>query len=182
MTQKSDISKAQEQVTSYNKKLTYADYLSFDFEHMVELIKGQLYKMTPAPSSFHQSVSVKLTSRFDSFIADKSCALFHAPFDVILPIANEKKQTSTTVVQPDLCVICDLEKIEEAGCFGPPDLIIEILSPSTQKKDLTHKYNIYEETGVGEYWVIYPQSRMLHVFQLVDGEYLRPPDRLYREC
>lgn len=174
MAQDSDIQKAKEPSISYDKKLTYADYLNFDFEYMVELIKGQLYKMTPAPSSRHQEISVSLTRLFGSYFLGKSCVLYHAPFDVILPIANEKRKTSTTVVQPDLCVICDLDKIDEAGCLGPPDLIIEILSPSTQKKDLTQKYAIYEETGVKEYWVIYPSAKMLHLYILEDGKYGKP--------
>ena len=174
MAQDSDIQKAKEPSISYDKKLTYADYLNFDFEYMVELIKGQLYKMTPAPSSGHQEISTNLVVIFGNHFSENSCKLYHAPFDVILPVANEKRKASTTVVQPDLCVICDLEKIDKAGCFGPPDLIIEILSPSTQKKDLTQKYAIYEETGVKEFWVIYPSAKMLHLYILEDGKYGKP--------
>jgi len=168
-----DTQKAKEPSVSYDKKLTYEDYLNFDFEYMVELIKGQLFKMAAAPSSGHQEISVNITRLFSNYLVGKSCKLYHAPFDVILPVANERRCTSTTIVQPDLCVICDLEKIDEAGCCGPPDLIVEILSPSTQKKDLTHKYAIYEETGVKEFWVTYPFDQMLHLYKLEEGKYLR---------
>ena len=174
MSANTDIPHTNEPSASYNKKLTYADYLKFDFDYMVELIKGQLHKMTPAPNSYHQQISAQLTYEFVNYFRTNPCSFFHAPFDVILPIANEQKQTATTVVQPDLCVICDQNKIEETGCFGPPDLIIEILSTSTQKKDLNDKYSIYEQTGVNEYWTIYPQEKMLHIHQLKEGHYLRP--------
>ena len=174
MSPDSDIKKAQEPSISYNKKLTYTDYLKFDYDYMVELIRGQLFKMTPAPSSRHQEISAELTYLFKHFLREKSCKIFHAPFDVVLPIANEQKKTASTVVQPDLCIICDLDKLDEKGCFGPPDLIVEILSPSTQKKDLTHKLNIYEQTGVKEYWVIYPLERMLHVYLLEASLYKKP--------
>jgi len=174
MTEKPETSTVQEPIISYDKKWTYADYLNFDFEYMVELIKGQIFKMSPAPTSWHQMISTALIVTIGGYLKSKSCQLFHSPFDVILPIANEKKNTSTTVVQPDLCIICDLEKIEKVGCFGPPDLIIEILSPSTKKKDLTHKYEIFEETGVPEYWVIYPNDKMLQIHLLEEGSYNRP--------
>jgi len=155
----------------YDKKWTYADYLQFDLDYMVELIQGRVYKMTPAPSSWHQEISMELSLILGNFFSDNPCKVFHAPFDVILPINNENKQTSTTVVQPDLCVICDLVKIEKTGCFGPPDLLVEILSPSTSKKDLNQKYEIYEITGVKEYWIVYPMERIVTVYVLQEGKY-----------
>lgn len=165
---------AEEPLVGYSGKLTYADYLQFDFDYMVEIIKGQLFKMTPAPTSWHQRISVRLTAILSNHLSEKSCELFHAPYDVVLPVANESKKSSTTVVQPDLCVICDPNKIDDAGCFGAPDLIIEILSPSTKKKDLTHKYEIFELTGVREYWIIFPLDKMLQVHILENGSYKRP--------
>ena len=174
MTDSTDTNEIQEPIINYDKPLNYSDYVKFDFDYMVELIRGRIFKMTPAPSSRHQDISVELTAVIYNYLKGKSCRLFHAPFDVILPIADQNRDTSTTVVQPDLCIICDLSKIDKAGCTGPPDLIIEILSPSTSKKDLTHKYEIYEQTGVKEYWVIYPRERILQVYLLENDNYQRP--------
>lgn len=164
----------QEPSASYDKQYTYADYLKFDFDHMVELIKGQLFKMSPAPHPDHQKVSLGFTLSLGTYLEKKSCQLFHAPFDVILPIENRKLESANTVVQPDLCVICDVDKITDAGCVGAPDLVIEILSPSTAKKDMTDKYEIYEQSGVKEYWTISVRNKLVQVFLLDKGRYGRP--------
>ncbi len=157
----------------YTKMYTYADYVKFEFDEMVELIKGKIFKMSPAPKSYHQEISSNLMFEFIGYFKDKQCKVFHAPFDVVLPIRNNKKDKATTVVQPDICVICDLDKIDEAGCVGAPDLIVEILSDSTYKKDLNDKYQVYEESGVREYWIIMPKEQLLEVFHLVNGKYQR---------
>jgi len=175
VTSKQNASNNQEPSATYDKLYTYEDYLRFDFEHMVELIKGRLYKMSSAPHPRHQEVSVKLTRFIDLYLDGKACQLFHAPFDVILPIENKKKvHAASTVVQPDLCVICDRSKITDQGCIGAPDLVIEILSPSTAKKDMTDKYEIYEEAGVKEYWIVSSKDNYVQVFVLQDGQYGRP--------
>ncbi|MDA8693464.1 Uma2 family endonuclease, partial [Saprospiraceae bacterium] len=152
---------------------TYADYLQFEYDHMVELIRGKIFKMTPAPASFHQDISRELLVLFSNYLKDKSCKIYNAPFDVVLPVENQKKNSATTVVQPDLSIICDLSKIDAAGCIGAPDLIIEILSPSTSKKDLNDKYSIYEESGVLEYWIVMPNEKLVEVFYLEAGKYNR---------
>jgi len=162
-----------EPTVSYDKLYTYADYLKFDFDYMVELIKGRLYKMSPAPHPNHQKISLGLTLSLGTYLEDKPCQLFHAPLDVILPIKNKKLDSVTTVVQPDLCIICDLEKITDAGCVGAPDLVIEILSPSTAKKDMKDKYEIYEEAGVKEYWIVSLDYKYVQVFLLEDSRYGR---------
>jgi Uma2 family endonuclease len=99
--------------------------------------------------------------------------LFIAPLDVILPIYNQKRDSPNTVVQPDLCIICDPGKIKEAGCFGAPDLIIEIISPHTSKKDLTKKYEVYEEAGVREYWIVFPKEEIIETYVLNDSKFKR---------
>jgi len=162
-----------EPTSAYGGSYTYADYLKFEYDHMVELIRGKLFKMTPAPSSGHQEISGKLFVKFAIFLEKNECKLFAAPFDVVLPAHSQKKNTATTVVQPDLCIICDLDKIDEAGCTGAPDLIIEILSPSTSNKDLNEKYSIYEESGVKEYWIVMPNEKLLEVFYLENSKYQR---------
>ncbi|MBV6645181.1 MAG: Uma2 family endonuclease [Cyclobacteriaceae bacterium] len=151
---------------------SYADYLRWVFEERVELIKGKLFPMSPAPRRVHQKISITIATEFSLFLKGRPCEVYYAPFDVRLP--NSKSATDDqilTVVQPDICVICDPAKLDEAGCLGAPDLIVEILSPSTAEKDLKDKYLLYEEHGVKEYWVVYPDEAIIEVFTLQDGSY-----------
>jgi len=152
---------------------TYSDYMNFQIDEMVEIIRGKLFRMSPAPGSTHQKVSVNLTGMLWSHFRNKSCKLFPGPFDVILPETNKSIEYSTTVVQPDLCVICDRSKIKERGCFGAPDWVIEILSPHTSKKDIQLKYEVYEDAGVKEYWVVMPKQQIVEVYILNEGKYIR---------
>ena len=96
---------------------------------------------------------------------DKSCRIYAAPFDVRLPDGDEPDDDIVTVVQPDLVVVCDRNKLDERGCKGAPDLIIEILSPSTVSKDLHDKFKLYERVGVKEYWIVHPQDQTVMVFR-----------------
>ena len=105
------------------------------------------------------------------FLKGKKCQIYEAPFDVILPIANKKRNTATTIVQPDICVICDLSKLDDYGCVGAPDLIIEILSKSTTKKDELIKYKLYEENGVKEYWIVDMENKTVKTYLLTDDRY-----------
>jgi Uma2 family endonuclease len=145
---------------------TYADYLTWRLEEIVELIKGKLYIMSPAPASYHQKISGKIFGEMYTYFKNHPCNLFSAPFDVRL--IKEKKENNNiyTVVQPDICVICDDEKIDEKGCIGSPDLIVEIVSPSSIKKDYAEKYDLYQENGVKEYWIINPDAFTLHQYFL----------------
>jgi Uma2 family endonuclease len=149
---------------------SYADYLTWRFEQSVELIKGKIFKMSPAPSSRHQRISREFLRCF-LFRFDKNspCQLFSAPFDVRL--LDKKKSSKAnaevyTVVQPDICVICDKAKLDERGCIGAPDLIIEILSPGNSKKEMKTKYALYEECGVQEYWIVFPSEHVLQQYVL----------------
>jgi Uma2 family endonuclease len=152
---------------------TYEDYLKFDLDYMVEVIRGKLFKMSPAPGSTHQEILGKLHVDIAVFLAGKDCKVFLAPYDVILPVKKIGYSKSQTVVQPDICVICDKSKIREKGCFGPPDWIIEIISPHTTKKDLQLKYEVYEEAGVKEYWVVMPKSQVVEIYVLENNRYRR---------
>ena len=153
-----------------SKSYTYADYLTWQFDEMVEIIKGKIFKMSPAPSTKHQDISVNLTRELSVFLKKKPCKLFAAPFDVRF-LKNIEDKTITTVTQPDLCVICDPAKIDERGCVGAPDFIIEILSPATKSKDIHEKFDLYQEFGVSEYWIVDPLSQIVDVFLLKDGNY-----------
>jgi len=152
---------------------SYADYLSWTWSEMTELIDGKIFKMSPAPTSMHQKVSMELSRQISSFLLGKKCQVFAAPFDVRLPTNVKSKQHKeiTTVVQPDLCVICDANKIDENGCLGAPDWIIEILSKYSSDRDLGQKFDVYEKAGVGEYWVVHPSEQTLLVYVLQDGQY-----------
>jgi len=162
----------------FSKRYSYADYFKWKFQERVELIKGLIYKMSPAPGSKHQSVARFLTGMFFNYFRKKECTFFPAPFDVRL--LDSKKQTRDeqifTVVQPDLCVICDLEKIDNRGCIGAPDLIIEILSPGNSKKEMGIKFDLYEENGVKEYWLVEPGEKVIYMYVLQKGKFtgLRP--------
>ncbi len=124
--------------------------------------------MSPAPLRNHQEVSLNLLRPFSNYLYKKPCNVFHAPFDVRLPVADNQRSDEEiyTVVQPDIVVVCDRSKLDRRGCIGAPDLIIEILSPSTAAKDLKEKYAIYEEAGVQEYWIVHPQEGIIDVFLL----------------
>jgi len=153
-----------------NKTYTYADYLNWQFQERVELIKGFINKMNPAPSRKHQQVSSNIHGIFHNILKGKSCNLFHAPFDVRLPIPNKTKDT--TVVQPDICIICDESKLDDKGCKGAPDLIVEIISAGNAKHDADTKFKLYEEAGVKEYWMVYPEEKNIFLYYLSHQQYI----------
>ena len=161
-----------------SRRYTYADYLKWKFSETVELIKGKIFKMSPAPDLFHQRVSGNLYGNIFAYLKGKSCDVFHAPFDVRLPLPPDKikNEEIDTVVQPDIFVICDQNKLDMKGCIGAPDWIIEILSPSTAQKDLGEKFDIYEHAGVKEYWIAHPHEHTLLVYRLGgNGKFVGEP-------
>ena len=160
-----------------NGVYTYADYLTWQFEQTVELIKGKLQKMA-APNRKHQKVSWQLSGRFYNAFKGLRCDAYAAPFDVRL--LDKKKSLKAnkdvlTVVQPDLCVICDKEKLDDKGCIGAPDLVVEILSASNSKKEMRTKKEIYEENEVKEYWIIDPTHETLLQYSLQENGTYTPP-------
>jgi Uma2 family endonuclease len=154
------------------KTYTYADYLKWTFDERLELIKGKIFKMSPAPSSAHQLVSGAVYVALYNYLEGKPCEVFPAPFDVRLTKRLTDDKDVITVVQPDICVICDMLKIEKRGCLGAPDIVIEILSPGNNKTELKNKYEVYEESGVLEYWIIHPFEKSLYKYVLVNGRFL----------
>jgi Uma2 family endonuclease len=128
---------------------TYADYLTWQFEERVELLKGYVRQMA-APNRKHQQISGSVYSAFRSYLRKNQCGLYYAPFDVrLFRYPNEKTENQIyTVVQPDLCIICDLEKLDDRGCIGAPDLIVEIVSPSNAKRDMEEKFELYQQIGL----------------------------------
>ena len=152
------------------KQYSYSDYMLWQFQDRVELIKGFISKKSPAPNRSHQTVSQNVNFRILSFFEKHPCKVYAAPFDVRLPIKSKEKDS--TVVQPDLCIVCDESKLDEQGCNGAPDLIVEIISPNNKKHDLDTKFKLYEEAGVLEYWIIEPLEKMVLVYTLRDGIYI----------
>jgi Uma2 family endonuclease len=147
---------------------TYADYLSWDGKERYEIIDGEVYMMAP-PSRLHQEISRELTGAFWEFLKGKPCKVYTAPFAVRLYPAAD--QNDDTVVEPDIVVICDSSKLDDRGCNGPPDLIVEILSPSTGRYDRIAKFQKYREAGVREYWIVDPEEKILNAYILKNGVY-----------
>jgi Uma2 family endonuclease len=148
---------------------TYADYLEWDEGERYELIDGEAYMMAP-PSRPHQGISMELSGAFWEFLKGKPCKVYTAPFSVRLHPAEDL--SDDTVVIPDLIVVCDSSKLDHRGCNGAPDLVVEILSPSTSRHDRNVKFQKYREAGVREYWIVDPEDKSLVVYALKNGEYV----------
>ena len=129
--------------------------------------------MSPAPSSYHQEIAAEITRVFANYLKRKICKVYPAPFDVRLTKTSLINEDVTTVVQPDICVVCDRSKIDKRGCIGAPDIVVEILSPGNNNTELQNKYEIYEENGVQEYWIVSPQYKTFLKYTLnPDGVYV----------
>jgi Uma2 family endonuclease len=153
---------------------TYKDYLEWPEEDRWELIEGVAHAMTPSPSRSHQKISVALVKKISQYLEGKKCEVYHAPFDVRLPEGDEEEGAIKTVVQPDIVVICDPTKLDEKGCKGSPDWIMEILSPSSASVDHITKLALYEKNRVPEYWILHPTDKIVMVYRLLpDGKFGR---------
>lgn len=146
---------------------TYGDYRRWPEDERWELIDGVAYNMCAAPTTGHQRVVVELGYQLEGFLRGKPCRLFLAPCDVFFPRLREQDEDDVdTVVQPDLLVVCDPSRIRSNGIWGAPDLTVEILSPTTSRKDLREKYDLYQRSGVKEYWVVDPTGRWVQQYVL----------------
>ncbi|MEY4718011.1 MAG: hypothetical protein RL563_629 [Pseudomonadota bacterium] len=154
---------------------SYADYVTWQLDETVELIKGKITLMAPAPNVKHQKISWELNGILFGYFKNKKCVAFAAPFDVRLYDRRKSilaSQDIFTVVQPDICVICDLDKLDEQGCNGAPDWIIEIVSKGSSKRDAQIKHALYAESGVKEYWLVFPYEALIQQFVLNEqGQY-----------
>ncbi|MCX7841862.1 MAG: Uma2 family endonuclease [Clostridia bacterium] len=157
-----------------DKKYTYSDYIKWPDDQQWEIIEGTAYNMSPAPSRTHQKVTIAILNEFYNYLKGKPCEVYSAPFDVRLPTGNEEDDDIETVVQPDIAVICDKSKLDERGCKGSPDLIVEVVSPSTASVDYIKKLNLYEKHKVREYWIVHPVDKIVMVYSLLDNKYGRP--------
>jgi Uma2 family endonuclease len=158
------------------KCYTYADYLTWHFDERVEIIFGKLSLLPSSPGTVHQSASGNFHGFIGQYLRGKPCKIFSAPFDVRLPLPPYKQTDDKidTVVQPDISVICDLSKLDERGCNGAPDWVIEILSKATSQKDLTDKFDLYQHAGVREYWVVHPTEATVIPYRLNEKSEYQP--------
>lgn len=158
-----------------NTNFNYKIYQTWSEDERWELIDGEAYDMSPAPNTNHQIFSREIFGLLYLFLKGKSCKLFSAPFDIRLSeMENPEEQDIETVVQPDIVVVCDNKKIDKKGCLGAPDIVVEILSPSTAYKDETRKLSLYEKHGVREYWIVNPDAKFIMIYHLANNRYLKP--------
>ena len=163
-------SKVEEAQPAYDVRYTYSDYLQWDDDVRRELIDGIPYLMA-GPNRKHQELSGNLYIQFRAFLENKPCKVYFAPFDVRL----NADTLDDTVVQPDLIIVCDHSKLDDACCKGVPDMVVEILSPSTSRYDKITKWSTYLKAGIREYWIIDPVTQSLAVHILKDGNYITYP-------
>lgn len=174
--QHEDLSETKVEEPESTLGFTYADYLTWNYKERIELIKGKIFKMCPAPTPIHQRISIKISSKFSSFLEGRTCECLYAPIDVKLkgkPFRNKKLRDDeiSTVVQPDIIVVCDPEKLKDNRCVdGAPELVVEILSPGNTTTEIKYKFDLYEENGVQEYWVVYPEYKQIYVYLINEKE------------
>lgn len=160
-----------------NKTYTYSDYKNYPENERIEIIDGHVYNMVPAPSRIHQEIISELITIINSYIkANKSeCKVYPAPFDVMLTNSNDIDNCEN-IVQPDISIICDKNKLTDKGCVGSPDLIIEVVSPYNPNSDYVRKLNIYDQFKVKEYWIINPMNKTILVYKLDDNMQYTAPE------
>lgn len=157
-----------------NKRYSYADYMKWTDDVRRELFEGVIKLMTPSPSLKHQRTSRNLVAEINKHLIGQRCEYLFSPSDVRFPKENKRSSDKDiyTVVQPDIYIVCDLSKLDERGCLGPPDLIIEIVSAQNSKRDVKEKFDLYEKYGVKEYWIVNPNDENINVFfRDVHGKY-----------
>jgi Uma2 family endonuclease len=165
----------------------YADYLSWMDNKRRELINGVVFDLLSAPTRWHADISEFINGKLWTYITKRKgkCKIYHAPFDVRFPRNGKTADNDIyTVVQPDICVICDPKKLDDKGCIGALDLIVEVQSPSTAQRDLKEKFELYEGAGVREYWVVFPRDKGLiyKPFQIVNRINLRVASQGQSSC
>lgn len=163
------------------EQYTFADCLAWDENERIEIIDGEAFLMA-APSSNHQEISMEISRQLANFLEGKPCRVYPSPFDVrLFEKDGDDPEDVDTVVEPDISVVCDRSKIDIRGCKGAPDLIVEILSPSSLRKDRLVKLRLYQRARVREYWIVDPENRTVQVFLLDNTGILHPHEDYGRE-
>ena len=158
------------------ERYTFADVLTWDKDERIEIINGEAIMMAP-PSRIHQKISVELSRQLANYLEGKKCEVYHAPFAVrLFEQDGDTPDEVDTMVEPDIAVVCDKNKLDKHGCKGAPDMVVEILSPSTRRHDRLVKLNLYQRAGVREYWIVNPEDKTVQVLLLEDGKLLPHED------
>lgn len=158
-------------IPAENPRYTFADVLTWEETERAEIIDGEAVMMAP-PTSVHQEISGEIFGHLYNYLRGKKCKVYAAPFAVrLFEKDGDSPEDVATVVEPDISVVCDLGKIDKHGCKGAPDMVVEILSPSTQRHDRFTKFRLYQRAGVREYWIVDPDSGIAQSFVLEDGRY-----------
>lgn len=156
-------------VPKEKERYTFADCLTWDEKDRIEIIDGDAYMMSP-PNRTHQRICGELFRQLANFLYDKKCEVYIAPFGVrLFEQEGDRPEDVDTLVEPDISVICDQDKLDDKGCRGAPDFIIEVMSPSNRRHDKVIKLNLYQRAGVREYWIVSPEMQTIEVFLLEDG-------------
>lgn len=155
-----------------NTRYTFADALAWGEDERAEIINGEVFMMSPPPSRNHQEISGELFGQLREYLKGKKCKVYHAPF-AVRPFEGDgdSPEDVDTMVEPDITVVCDPSKLDDMGCKGAPDMVVEILSPSTRRHDRMTKFNLYQRAGVQEYWIVDPTNKDVQSFVLEDGRY-----------
>lgn len=163
--------------TAKHNTYTYADYTKYPEGARIELIEGNIYDMSPAPSRMHQELITELVTIFNNYIKSNNgpCKVYPSPFDVFLT-DDDNIENCKNIVQPDISVICDKNKLNDKGCTGAPDLIIEIVSPFNPSNDYIRKLNLYDHYKVKEYWIINPMKKSILIYRLDDTMHYAAPE------
>lgn len=153
-------------------RYTFADVLTWGEDERVEIIDGEAIMMAPAPARVHQEISGELFRQLANYLRGKECKVYAAPFDVrLFEEDGDRPEDVDTVVEPDITIVCNPSKLDERGCKGAPDMVVEILSPATQRHDRFTKFSLYQKAGVREYWLVDPGSKIVQSFILEGGHY-----------
>ena len=165
------------------KIYTYKDYLTFNDNERLEIIEGKIFNMIQAPSRIHQEILSEMLFKIKQYIESNngSSDVYPAPFDIILKNNDEEIINSKNIVQPDISVICDKNKLTEKGCTGSPDMIVEVISPYNPSNDYVRKLNLYEAFKVKEDWIINPMKKNILVYVLTENGYDAPTSYTFND-
>lgn len=162
------------------ERFTFADCLTWDEDERIEIVNGEAFMMA-TPSRIHQGICFEIGRQLGNYLEGKQCKVYPAPFGVrLFEQDGDSPENVDTVVEPDISVVCDRSKLDEHGCKGAPDLIVEVLSPSTQRHDQLVKLNLYQRAGVREYWIVDPENRTVRVMLQADDGLLHVHE-VYRQ-
>lgn len=152
------------------ERFTFADVLTWDKGEHIEIINGEAFMMATL-SRIHQEICFEIGRQLGNYLEGKQCKVYPAPFGVrLFEQDGYRPEDVDTMVEPDISVVCDRSKLDKHGCKGAPDMIVEVLSPSTQRHDQLVKLNLYQRAGVREYWIVDPENKTVRVLlQTGDG-------------